>query len=556
MTGVGRKMGKDKSKSKGKRRISIFMKSIPAIVIPIVLITVIACVAGYKSLTEAITQVYTESSLETAETAASMVDVEKLDDYLISGGVTEEYKLAVDEIENLCNTSGSMFIYVIQPDLSDYDHITFIFSTINSESTFSRYDVGYYRQTTNDDYKAKYRRLYEGASDYEIVVRDRGYIETDAHLTTMVPLKDEHGVVQGILCVQTQMSEITEKRNAYTRNMIIVLLVIVFVVVIAQGRYLRMVLITPIKKITEEASRFAAENKLPETRISDVVRSRDEIGYLAESISNMEEDIVRNVNALTSATAEKERISTELNLATRIQADMLPNIFPAFPERKELDIFASMNPAKEVGGDFYDYYLIDDDHLCLVMADVSGKGVPAALFMMASMITIANHAKTGKCPSQILHDTNMSLSANNREDMFVTVWIGILEISTGHLTAANAGHEYPVIRNADGKFELLKDTHGFVLGAYPGTKYKDYEVMLSKGSALFLYTDGVPEAVNKYNDEYGTGRMTDALNSRGAGATPHELITAVRKDLDKFVDGADQFDDITMLCVEYRGPDK
>ena len=533
--------------AKHRKHIGIVLKSILAIVIPMILITIIACVAGYTSLTEAITQVYTESSLETAVTAASMVDVEKLDEYLISGGVTEEYKLAVDEIENLCNTSGSMFIYVIQPDLSDYNHITFIFSTINSESTFTRYDVGFHRQTTNDDYKTKYRRLYEGLSDYEIVVRDRGYIETDAHLTTMVPLRDDDGITKGILCVQTQMSEITEKRNAYTRNMIIVLLIIVFVVVIAQSRYLRMVLITPIKKITEEASRFASENNLPETRISDVVRSRDEIGYLAESISNMEEDIVRNVNALTSATAEKERISTELNLATRIQADMLPN---------ELDIFASMNPAKEVGGDFYDYYFVDDDHLCLVMADVSGKGVPAALFMMASMITIANHAKIGKSPSQILYDTNMSLSENNREDMFVTVWIGILEISTGRLTAANAGHEYPVIRDADGKFTLMKDPHGVVLGVYPGTKYKDYEVQFSPGSMLFLYTDGVPEAVNRYNNEYGTDRMTDALNAQGPDATPSDLVSAVRKDLDKFVDGADQFDDITMMCVEYRRKDR
>ena len=540
---------------KSKRRISIFIKSIPAIVIPLVVIAVIACIAGYRSLTEALTQVYTESSIETAITAAAMVDAEKLDDYLISGGVSEEYRELVDEVEHLCNTSGSMFIYVIQPDLSDYNHITFIISTIHSDSSYSRYNIGFYRETTNDDYRAAYRNLYEGYTDYEIVVRDRGYIETAAHLTTMVPLRDADGVMRGILCVQTQMSEITEKRNAYTNNIIIVLLVILILVVFGQSRYMRIILLNPIKKITKEASRFASAGKLPKKKLSDVIRSRDEIGSLAESISTMEEDIVRNVDALTSATAEKERISTELNLATRIQADMLPSIFPAFPERSEMDIFASMNPAKEVGGDFYDYYFVDDDHLCLVMADVSGKGVPAALFMMASMITIANHAKIGKTPSQILHDTNMSLSANNREDMFVTVWIGVLELSTGRLVAANAGHEYPVIRKPDGKFELLKDLHGFVLGAYPGTKYKDYEIQLSPGSKLFLYTDGVPEAVNRDNKEYGTGRMTDALNVN-ADAAPDELIATVRRDLDKFVDGADQFDDITMMCFEYKGPQK
>ena len=543
-------MGKDKSK--GKRRISIFMKSIPAMVIPLIVIAVIACVAGYRSLTEAITQVYTESSVETAFTAATMIDADKLDDYLISGGVSEEYNELVDAVEHLCNTSGSMFIYVIQPDLSDYNHITFIISTRRSDSTFSRYNVGYYRETTNDDYRTKYRRLYEGYTDYEIVVRDRGYIETAPHLTTMIPLRDGNGITRGILCVQTQMSEITEKRNAYTNNIIIVLLIIVILVILGQSRYMRIILLNPIKKITEEASRFASDGKLPEKKLSDVVRSRDEIGSLAESISTMEEDIVRNVDALTHATAEKERISTELNLATRIQADMLPSIFPAFPERNELDIFASMNPAKEVGGDFYDYYFTDDDHICLVMADVSGKGVPAALFMMASMITIANHAKIGKTPSQILHDTNMSLSANNREDMFVTVWVGILELSTGRLIAANAGHEYPVIKKPDGKFELFRDPHGFVLGAYPGTKYKDYEIQLTPGTKLFLYTDGVPEAVNRNNEEYGTARMTDALNGN-ADAAPDELIAAVRKDLNKFVNGADQFDDITMLCIEYKG---
>lgn len=552
---MGNRKSKENSKEKSKRQISIFLKSIPAIVVPLVLISVIACMAGYHSLTEAITQVYKESSFETAATAAALIDADKLDDYLISGGTSEEYRELVDSVETLCNTSGSMFIYVIQPDLRDYDHITFIISTINWASTFSRYHLGYYRQTTNEEYKAKYRMLYEGVSDAEIVVRDRGYIETDAHLTAMVPLKDSSGVTQGILCVQTQMSEITEKRNAYTTNIISVLLMLVLVAIIVQSRYMRKVLLNPIKMITSEASRFASDGNLPDRKLRDQIRSRDEIGSLADSISTMEEDIVRNVNALTSATAEKERISTELNLATRIQADMLPSIFPAFPERKELDIYASMNPAKEVGGDFYDYYLIDDDHLCLVIADVSGKGVPAALFMMVSMITIANHAKIGKSPAQILHDTNMSLSANNREDMFVTVWVGILELSTGKLKAANAGHEYPVIKSPDGKFELMKDPHGFVLGGYPGMKYSEYELQLEPGSALFLYTDGVPEAVNGSNEEYGTDRMTSALNVR-KDATPHELISYVRSDLDAFVDGADQFDDITMLCVEYKGPVK
>ena len=243
---------------------------------------------------------------------------------------------------------------------------------------------------------------------------------------------------------------------------------------------------------------------------------------------------------------------TELRTATKIQEAMLPNVFPPYPERSEFDLYASMDPAREVGGDFYDFFLVDDDHLCLVMADVSGKGVPAALFMMASKILLSNNAKTGKPPAQILADTNASICANNPEEMFVTVWLGILELSTGRLTAANAGHEYPALRRADGSFELLRDKHGLVIGAMEFAKYKEYELQLQPGDKLFVYTDGVPEATNAGNAMFGTERMLAALNGDADG-TPEELLKAVRRAVDGFVQGAEQFDDLTMLCVEYKG---
>ena len=246
------------------------------------------------------------------------------------------------------------------------------------------------------------------------------------------------------------------------------------------------------------------------------------------------------------------RIESELNLASSIQADMLPNIFPAFPDRKEFDIYATMDPAKEVGGDFYDFFLVDDDHLCMVMADVSGKGVPAALFMMASKIILANNAMMGKSPARILTDTNSAICSNNREEMFVTVWIGILEISTGKLTAANAGHEYPVIKHANGGFELFKDTHGFVIGGMDGLNYKEYELTLEPGSKIFLYTDGVPEATDPEGKMFGIERMLASLNGDTA-ASPEEILKNMRGAVDEFVKEAEQFDDLTMLCAEYKG---
>ncbi|MBR4555380.1 MAG: PP2C family protein-serine/threonine phosphatase [Ruminococcus sp.] len=249
---------------------------------------------------------------------------------------------------------------------------------------------------------------------------------------------------------------------------------------------------------------------------------------------------------------EASRIDAELSMATRIQADMLPNIFPAFPERDEFDVYATMNPAKEVGGDFYDFFLIDDDHLGIVMADVSGKGVPAALFMMASKILIQNYTIVNKDPRAALEATNYQICQSNREEMFVTVWLGILDINTGLLTASNAGHEYPVLKHKDGGFELFKDKHGVVVGAMEGVRYRNYEMQMEKGSMLFLYTDGVAEATNASNKLFGTDRLVEALNST-KDPTPQNILASVEKAVSEFVKDAPQFDDLTMLCIKYNG---
>ena len=260
----------------------------------------------------------------------------------------------------------------------------------------------------------------------------------------------------------------------------------------------------------------------------------------------------RRIRALEQKHREetnRQRIVTELSMASRIQNSMLPHT--TFPDRNEFDIYASMDPAKEVGGDFYDYFLIDDDHLCLVMADVSGKGIPAALFMMISKVILQSCAMLGRAPAEILTKTNEALCSDNQVDMFVTVWLGILEISTGKLTAANAGHEYPVLCR-QGNFALLKDKHGFVIGGMEGMKYKEYEVDLAPGDKLFLYTDGVPEATDAENQMFGTERMLAALNE-APEAAPEQILNNVRKAVDDFVKEAEQFDDLTMLCLEYRG---
>ena len=324
------------------------------------------------------------------------------------------------------------------------------------------------------------------------------------------------------------------------------------------NKRMRAVLVDPIEKIGNAAMKYVSDRRDGKTATDHFdnldINTGDEIENLAIIMADMEHNIGEHEEAIVALAAEREREHTELDLATRIQMNMLPSTFPAFPDRTDFDIYAVMDPAREVGGDFYDFFLIDDDHLGLVMADVSGKGVPAALFMMASMIITANTAQSvpGYDPGEMLETANNMICAHNSEDMFVTMWLGILDTRTGLLRAANAGHEYPAVKKADGSFELLKDKHGFVLGTMEDMKYKAYELQLEKGDKIFLYTDGVPEATDANEQLFGTDRMIDALNE-DPDADPKQLLENVKAAVDRFVQNEPQFDDLTMLGLEYKG---
>jgi sigma-B regulation protein RsbU (phosphoserine phosphatase) len=233
---------------------------------------------------------------------------------------------------------------------------------------------------------------------------------------------------------------------------------------------------------------------------------------------------------------------------------MLPRIFPAFPDRKEFDIYATMTPAKEVGGDFYDFFFADENHLALVMADVSGKGVPAALFMVIAKTLIKNRVQMADTlsPGKILADVNEQLCEGNEAGLFVTVWLGIIDISTGKGIEANAGHEHPAIRRADGQYELSVYKHSPAVATIEGIRFKEHEFELNPGDSLFVYTDGVAEATDSNNVLYGTERMLEALN-KDTDAKPQKLLENVKDGIDGFVKKAPQFDDITMLAFTYFG---
>ena len=249
---------------------------------------------------------------------------------------------------------------------------------------------------------------------------------------------------------------------------------------------------------------------------------------------------------------ENARIESELELARRIQSDMLVTVFPAFTQENGYGLYASMTPAREVGGDFYDFFMIDDTHLGMVIADVSGKGIPAAMFMTKAMTLIKGSAQPGRSPEEILADVNVKLCENNYEEMFVTAWFGILDKTSGRLQAANAGHEYPFFKQSGGDFSLLKDKHGFVLGGMPESEYTGYEIMMEPGACIFVYTDGLPEAESDGHGFFGMDRILDTLN-KDSGRTPEDIINDMSKTVKALTEGVPQFDDLTMMCVKYCG---
>ncbi len=339
----------------------------------------------------------------------------------------------------------------------------------------------------------------------------------------------------------------------HARNTILVLLGVILVMGITGALVLSKRIVKPLGIMTEKVQSLGGNNL--QFFMEDAYRTGDEIEVLADSFATLSARTLQYVDQVKRVTAEKERIGAELNMATDIQASQLPRLFPAFPNRPEIDVYASMTPAKEVGGDFYDFFLVDDDHIGLVMADVSGKGVPAALFMMISRVLIKSHLQNGETPGEALENVNDQLCESNDAELFVTVWLAVLEISTGKGVAANAGHEHPTIRRAGGQYELVTYRHSPAVATLEGIPYKEHTFEMRPGDSLFVYTDGVAEATNADNEPFGTERMLKALN-RDPDADPEGVLHNVMEGINTFVAGAEQFDDITMLCLKYIGPKK
>ena len=347
------------------------------------------------------------------------------------------------------------------------------------------------------------------------------------------------------------MNEIKEHRRNFLRSIIISATILTLLFIALYAFLLYMGIIRPILFVTYETSHLA-EHHGELTGLLKKIRHRNEIGQLANSVEKMSRDMNKYIEDLTHATAEKERLGAELNVATQIQADMLPKVFPPYKDHNEIELFASMTPAKEVGGDFYDFYMIDDDHFAMVVGDVSGKGVPAALFMVITKTLLKDASAHSLMPSEIFERVNTTLCEGNESGLFVTCWMGILTLSTGELNFANAGHTAPIIKTK-GKIEYLSTKPNLMLAAMDGIPYTNHTITMDRGDRLFIYTDGITEATNDYDELYGEERLLHVIQSmQDKNRTSRDILDIVRNDLNDFVLEAPQFDDITMLSMIYK----
>ena len=542
-------------KKQSKVRFSLGKKLAAIIILMGAVLSMTALVVSYETFSRSMMSYYNQLGGNLVRTLASQLNPAELDRYYESGEMDEDYYRTQAFIRDLVESNDVEYLYVVRPHGTG---VTFLFdSDMETEESGGYADGGYCALGTYVDlvggFAENLDRLLAGQEVEPIIQQDESF---GWMMTAMTPVLHEDGTMAGYVMADISMNDVMNTRQTFLIGLLALLAGLTAAFVIVFLLILRRKVIRPIDLLTQATGAFIQNNEeelaagTAQVNVPQI-RTGDEVEQLADAFRKMEEDMLAYIRSFMAVTAEKERIGAELNVATQIQADMLPRIFPAFPARTEFDIYATMDPAKEVGGDFYDFFLVDDDHLAVVVADVSGKGVPAALFMVIAKTLIKNHAQNRETPAEVFTHTNAQLCEGNDAGLFVTAWMAVLEISTGKLTYVNAGHNPPLLQRAGGSYEWLKSRPGFVLAGMEGMRYRENEMELHPGDRLFLYTDGVTEATDANKELYGDDRLQAALDRQG-NVPVRQLLTGIKESIDAFVGDAEQFDDITMLGLEYR----
>ena len=564
------------AKDTGKKRLkhSLSRKTLFLILLMALLLSVTAILIGYQVYSTTMDRHYIQNTVNLARTAAAIVDTGIVERYTsevfrIYSSLTPEELADENEayLEKYAYLEQEKDWQFMRGQLQKISRENDLMSTMIVAADQKEHTVVYVVDSDVSETYCPPGRI-DSLTDEEIQnfinsvavisnTEEFGWLSSGA-----APIYAEDGRISAFVVIDISMNDVMNDKLRFLLNYCGALLLVTAALSTLMTWLMRRRVVVPINRLakaageySEDQSRMNEDSRALLNHFSGLnINTGDEVENLSTVMGDMETRLGEYIENLTRVTAEKERIGAELSIATQIQADMLPRIFPPFPERIDMDIYATMNPAKEVGGDFYDFFLVDEDHLCLVIADVSGKGVPAALFMVIAKTLIKSRAQLGESPAEILNHVNTQLCDGNEAELFVTVWLAVIELSTGKGVAANAGHEHPAIRRKDGQYELIIYRHSPAVAVMDGMRFREHSFELNPGDSLYVYTDGVTEATNAGNQLFGTDRMVEALN-RDPGADPKQILTTVREAIDDFVGEAPQFDDITMLCLRYDGPE-
>ena len=518
-------------------------------------LTVTISLFSYLSSKDYLEEMYAQRVVSGSKSVAAMLNLEDVRTIIGTGG---EHSPVYSRVEAMLNTlkkdGGITYLSLVIPDK---DSVTFYIDTCVPEmgddpanklayGTDVLYTEAAYDEADLQKYYYVWNLYEENKGTDKPIVTDNSY---GYNYTAVSPILDEKGEAIAEIQYILDMQEVRDHLSSFLYKMLGISCTVICVSLLLYMMLVKWMVLNPIKQLSRFTTEILKPGNFKKQEI--VIHTKDEIEDLGNSFHVMLKKLEEYIENLTAVTAEKERISTELNVATHIQSSMLPCIFPAFPDRDELDIYATMTPAKEVGGDFYDFFMVDKRHIAIVIADVSGKGVPAALFMVIGKTLIKDHTKPGRDLGEVFTEVNNILCESNDNGMFITAFEGVLDLVTGEFRYVNAGHEKPFIYRKNQGYEAYKVRPGFVLAGMENIRYQEQLIQLSVGDKVFQYTDGVTEAVNKDHQLYGMDRLHHILNQQCQTCGPEQILEFVKADIDAFVGDNDQFDDITMLCLEY-----
>ncbi len=549
------------------RTSSLKRQVVVACVLFTIILTTAIGISGYFQYRKSIMTKYYDYADTIVNLAKSSFEANGMAQLIRDGKMGEGYDNTRKYLNNLKENSDIAYVYAVYyPDADDPDSLSFVINGATTKELLGvpegqvysymgeRVTEGGFEDAVKEAYYDSYKNKDTSFRYYENVTPEYGHM-----LSVYRLLLDEKGEPSCLLNVDLDVSDIENTMNMYVLRMVAIAIIFMVVLLFIFMEFIDRYVTIPITEIASNTDNFVMQlqdNTEPEDLTFKEVKIYlgNDIGKLYLNLRKMADSIKDYMINLQSVTKEGERIGTELQVATKMQKELLPKIFPLNRSRNEFDVYGYIKPAKEVGGDFYDYFFVDDDHFAMVIADVSGNGVPAALFMVIAKTLIKNQIQTTGLDdlSGSLSVVSDKLCESNGGDLFVTVWLAIIDLKTGDGVSVNAGHEHPAVRRKNGKFELIKYSHSPAVAVMEGIKYNENKFHMEPGDALYMYTDGVTEAPNSHFDLFGEGRLIEALNKE-PDVSLEKICHNVVDDINGFAGEMAQADDMTMLGFLYKG---